>query len=71
MFRKSVIAVALSLCAAPGLVQAQTLTSLTHPAPEGALITLQLTDGTVMAQSASNQSNWWKLTPDNTYTTGA
>jgi hypothetical protein len=66
MFRKTIIAVALSLCAAPGLVQAQTLTSLTHPAPEGALITLQLTDGTVMAQSASNQSNWWKLTPDNT-----
>lgn len=62
--RMSTIALALGVCAAPALAQAQTLTSLNHPAPEGALITLQLTDGTVMAQSASQQSSWWKLTPD-------
>jgi hypothetical protein len=58
------IALAAGLCAAPMLAKAQTLTALAHPAPEGALITLQLTDGTVMAQSASHQSNWWKLVPD-------
>lgn len=64
MYRRFFIAMA--LCAIPAIAPAQTLTNLTHPAPEGALITMQMTDGTVMAQSASNQSNWWKLTPDNT-----
>lgn len=58
------IAVALVLCAAPAIGQAQTMTNLLHPAPEGADITLQLTDGTVMGQSASDGSRWYKLTPD-------
>ncbi|HWA90656.1 MAG TPA: hypothetical protein VG889_11510 [Rhizomicrobium sp.] len=62
MIRK--FAVALALCAAPFAVQAQTMTNLLHSAPEGADLTLQLTDGTVLAQSASDGSHWYKLTPD-------
>jgi hypothetical protein len=62
MFRKS--ALALALCAAPGLAGAQTLTNLTHPAPDGADITYLLTDGTVLGQSANDGSQWYKLTPD-------
>jgi hypothetical protein len=45
------------------LSQAQTLTNLTHQAPDGAQLTFQLTDGTVLAQGY-NDSDWWKLTPD-------
>ena len=62
MFRR--IALALGLCALSCPVAAQTLVQLAHPAPGGADITLQLTDGTVMGHSASNQSDWYKLTPD-------
>jgi hypothetical protein len=62
MFRR--IALAFGFCALPCLAGAQTLVSLAHPAPEGADITLQMTDGTVLGHSASNQSNWYKLTPD-------
>ncbi len=43
--------------------QAQTLTNLTHSAPDGAQITFLLTDGTVLAQGNQGQ-DWWKLTPD-------
>lgn len=43
---------------------AQTIKPLTHQAPNGAQLTFLLTDGTVMAQ-AFNDSDWWKLTPDN------
>jgi len=45
-------------------LQAQTVQSLTHQPPDGAILTFQLTDGTVMAQGF-NDSDWWKLTPDN------
>jgi hypothetical protein len=62
MVRRFAVALAFGLCAAP--VQAQTMTNLLHPAPEGADITLQLTDGTVLAQSASDGNHWYKLTPD-------
>lgn len=51
----------LSVC---GLSAAQSLTLLKHQPPDGATITFQLTDGTVMAQG-NNDSDWWKLTPDN------
>lgn len=44
-------------------LQAQTLTSLTHPAPDGAEIEMQLTDGTVLVQGYQGQ-DWYKLTPD-------
>src|ERR1700744_342519 len=66
MLRKFLIAFALCVgWIAP--VQAQTLVNLNHSFPGGfALITLQLTDGTVMAQSGNNQGDWYKLTPDNT-----
>src|ERR1700744_4303920 len=66
MFRRSMMALAFSLCALPCVSHAQTLVNLTHPEPGGTLITFQMTDGTVMGQSANNQGEWYKLTPDNT-----
>ncbi|MBV8976256.1 MAG: hypothetical protein JO261_15645 [Alphaproteobacteria bacterium] len=45
------------------MTHAQTLVSLNTPEPGGTLIALQLTDGTVMAQSG-DQSDWYRLTPD-------
>ena len=51
------------LLAACCVSQAQTMTNLTHQAPDGAQLTFQLTDGTVLAQGY-NDSDWWKLTPD-------
>lgn len=45
--------------------QAQTIQRLTHQAPDGGQLTFQLTDGTVMAQGYGD-SDWWRLTPDNT-----
>jgi hypothetical protein len=53
-----------ALVAVPGLAAAQTLQSLTHPAPEGAQLTFQLTDGTVLAQAGTNNADFWVLTPD-------
>jgi hypothetical protein len=41
----------------------QTLTRLKHQPPDGAILTFQMTDGTVIAQGG-NDSDWWKLTPD-------
>ena len=64
MFRKSMMALVCSLCAVHGHAQAQTLTNLVHPVPGGAQVTLQLTDGTVMAQSYSGNATWYRLTPD-------
>jgi hypothetical protein len=51
---------------------AQTVKSLKHQPPDGAILTFQLTDGTVMAQGFGD-SDWWRLTPDNTgsYVNGA
>ncbi|HUJ46773.1 MAG TPA: hypothetical protein VLV55_06545 [Rhizomicrobium sp.] len=43
---------------------AQTVHRLTHQAPDGSLISFQLTDGTVVVQGFTEQ-DWWKLTPDN------
>ena len=65
MFKKLAVALSLCLLTVPGVVQAQTLVSLNQSEPGGTLIALQLTDGTVMAQSG-DQSDWYKLTPDNT-----
>ncbi len=62
MVRRLAFLVALILTAAP--CAAQTMTNLTHQPPDGALITFQLTDGTVLAQG-NGESDWWKLTPDN------
>jgi len=44
---------------------AQSITVLKHQPPDGAQLTFQLTDGTVLAQGYGD-SDWWKLTPDNT-----
>jgi hypothetical protein len=53
------------LLAACGASVAQSLKQLKHQPPDGAVLTFQLTDGTVMAQGGGD-SDWWKLTPDNT-----
>jgi len=44
---------------------AQTVTRLKNQPPDGAQLTFQLTDGSVLAQGYGD-SDWWKLTPDNT-----
>ncbi len=64
MLRASLLA-AVALLANFGLAKAQTVANLTHPAPTGALIGFVLTDGTVLVQGG-NESDFWKLTPDNT-----
>jgi hypothetical protein len=43
---------------------AQKVQSLKNPAPDGAIISFQMTDGTVIVQGGG-ESDWWKLTPDN------
>lgn len=48
-----------------GISAAQTITRLKHQVSDGIAITFQLTDGTVMGQGGL-ESDWWKLTPDNT-----
>jgi hypothetical protein len=53
----------LLLFAVTGIAAAQTITQLKHQPPDGAILTFQLTDGTVMAQGGGD-SDWWKLTPD-------
>ncbi len=44
---------------------AGTIKNLTHPAPDGAIVAMLMTDGTVMAQGFG-ETDFWKLTPDNT-----
>jgi len=56
--------VVLFLLPLSGLLLAQSIQNLEHPAPDGVVVSYQLTDGTVMAQGY-NDSDWWKLTPDN------
>jgi hypothetical protein len=51
------------LLAACSFSQAQTLTNLTHRAPDGATVEMLLTDGTIMVQGNQGQ-DWYKLTPD-------
>ncbi len=63
MTRRFVLAVSMLLLAACCISQAQTLTNLTHQAPDGGQLTFQLTDGRVLAQGF-NDSDWWILTPD-------
>ena len=64
LVRKFLMVTAL-LCLVCGMSASQTLTTLKHQPPDGAILTLQLTDGTVMAQG-NEESDWWKLTPDDT-----
>jgi hypothetical protein len=57
------ITVVSALIILSGAALAQKVTALTHQPPDGAQITFQLTDGTVLAQGFSD-ADWWKLTPD-------
>jgi hypothetical protein len=49
----------------PGLSIAQAVQRLVHQPPDGAVFGFLMTDGTVLFQGDS-ESDWWKLTPDNT-----
>ncbi|HVU20712.1 MAG TPA: hypothetical protein VHE09_08270 [Rhizomicrobium sp.] len=62
MLRRFVLLLSLVFAAAAP-ASAQTFTRLTHQPPGGALITFQMTDGTVLAQ-ANSESDWYRLTPD-------
>jgi hypothetical protein len=61
----AITCLAAGLILAPGLATAQKLVQLKNQPPDGALITFQMTDGTVLAQSGA-ENTWYKLTPDNT-----
>jgi hypothetical protein len=60
----SLLAILLLVLALTYVSQAQSIQPLTHSAPDGTVLSFQLTDGTVMVQG-NNLSDWWKLTPDN------
>jgi len=61
MFHRFVVAAALA--ALPGIAFAQTVQQLKNQPPDGAQLTFQLTDGTVLAQGYAD-SDFWVLTPD-------
>jgi hypothetical protein len=63
--KKFTLALVTVLLVLSGTSLAQTLTRLKNQPPDGIIYTLQLTDGTVIAQG-NNYSDWWKLTPDDT-----
>lgn len=65
MNEKSLLSVTTLLVAFSTFSPAQTLRSLTNQPPQGAGLGFLLTDGTLMFQGGGNESNWWKLTPDN------
>jgi hypothetical protein len=65
MSNRFVLAVLAFFAAAPFSANAQSLTNLTHQPPDGAAITMLMTDGTVIAQGYTG-NDFWKLTPDNT-----
>ncbi len=54
---------AAALAALPSLAFAQSVQQLKNQPPDGAQLTFQLTDGTVLAQGYNN-SDFWVLTPD-------
>src|ERR1700688_5224224 len=58
----SVATILLSVLA--GVSQAQKLTQLVHPAPDGAIVEYLMTDGSIVVQGGTC-SDFWKLTPDN------
>ncbi len=63
--KKFLFAAVAFLFSASGLTVSQTIQSLTHQPPDGAGICFLLTDGTVFCQG-NGQSDFYKLTPDNT-----
>jgi len=63
---KRILLPAVLFCLAiSSLTFAQTIQRLAHQPPNGAILCFQLTDGNVMCQ-ANGESDWYKLTPDNT-----
>ncbi|MGH6889114.1 MAG: hypothetical protein ACREHF_07965 [Rhizomicrobium sp.] len=58
------ILIAAALAALPSVSLAQSVQTLKNQPPDGAQLTFQLTDGTVLAQGYQN-SDFWVLTPDN------
>ncbi|HEX4160160.1 MAG TPA: hypothetical protein VHY79_16975 [Rhizomicrobium sp.] len=62
---KSRLLMAAILAALPGVAPAQSIQQLKNQPPDGAELTFQLTDGTVLAQGYGND-DFWVLTPDNT-----
>ena len=64
MLRRFVLTLAACAAFAPCQSMAQSMTNLTHQAPDGAIVEFQLTDGTVLVQGFGEQ-DFWKLTPDN------
>src|SRR5277367_62154 len=62
MLRTALLAAA-AVLAATG-AYAQTVVSLKHTAPDGALTGFLLTDGTVLVQGYG-YTDWYRLTPDN------
>lgn len=58
-------ALLLALALNPPGARAQTLKTLKHIAPDLAMTSFLLTDGTVLVQG-SGESDWWRLTPDAT-----
>lgn len=65
MSTKLLIGVVVCLLSLSGSSRAQTIQRLNHQPPDGAGIGLLLTDGTVLYQGNA-ESDWYKLTPDNT-----
>jgi hypothetical protein len=63
--KKFTFAMVVVLLVVSGSSLAQTLIKLKNQPPDGIIYTLQLTDGTVMAQG-NNYTDWWRLTPDDT-----
>jgi hypothetical protein len=65
MLRHFALLFAVVLAYMPCQATAQTVVSLKNQPPDGAIITFQMTDGTVLAQG-NGESDWYRLTPDNT-----
>src|SRR5436305_9723497 len=64
MRRRFALSLVACLAAASAPAMASSIVSLTHQSPGGVIVTMLMTDGTVMAQ-AGNAQDWYKLTPDN------
>ena len=65
MPRKFLLSTILLLFSIAGISPAQTIQRLAHQPPDGAGVGFLLTDGTVLCQG-NGESDWYKLTPDNT-----
>src|SRR5256885_2309159 len=64
MLRRALLTTAFLALASVPAVAASSVINLVHPAPDGALTQLLLTDGRVIVQGFA-ENDWWALTPDN------